>query len=296
MDAPQSGRRIGRYALAAAALVAIFAVALRYRHAAPPPSAADPNAHAIAPMVTGLEARLRASPGDVAGWRMLGQSYFTLGRFAEAARAYARATALAPRNAADWSALGEALVYAHRAGVDTQAAHAFERALAFDPKDPRARYFLAVRKDLAGDHKGAIEDWIALLHDTPPGAAWEQSLRELVAQVAAREKIDIAGRLPRAAESDAIPGPSSEQMADAARLNPSEQQGMARAMVDRLAARLARDPHDAAGWMRLMRARQVLGDAAGARAAYASARAAFAGDTATLTTLGQAADALGLRR
>jgi cytochrome c-type biogenesis protein CcmH len=65
-------------------------------------------------------------------------------------------------------------------------------------------------------------------------------------------------------------------------------------MVGRLAARLARDPHDADGWMRLMRARQVLGDPAGARAAYATARARFAGDAASLGRLKQAAEALGV--
>ncbi len=307
MDNSQSSRlvRIGRYGLAAAALVAILTVALRYRRPAGEGPSRDPaaaeGAHAIAPMIAGLEAKLKADPGDVAGWRMLGQSYFALGRFAEAARAMARATALAPRSAADWSALGEALVYAHRNGVDADAAHAFERAVAIDPKDARARYFLGVRKDLAGDHRGAIEDWIALLRDAPAGAPWAQSVRTLVEQVATREKIDITGRLPPpddapagAAATDAIPGPSQAQLADAARLSPTEQDRMAHAMVDRLAARLAQDPHDLDGWARLMRARQVLGDRAGAMQAYASARRTFAGDAAGLAHLRDAADALGL--
>jgi cytochrome c-type biogenesis protein CcmH len=306
MDASQPGRlaQIGRYALGAALLAVIVAVALRYRQPAGGETSKAPaaveSAHAIAPMIAGLEAKLKASPGDVAGWRMLGQSTFSIGKYADAARAYARAAALAPGSADDWSALGEALVYAHGQGVDADAAHAFERAVAIDPKDARARYFLGVRKDLAGDHEGAVEDWIALLKDTPAGAPWEQSVRALVTQVATREKIDISGRLPAPAASatdmatDAIPGPSAAQMADAARINPSEQDRMARAMVDRLAVRLAQDPRDADGWIRLMRARLVLGDKAAAAAAYAQARAAFAGDKATLGRLREAAAALGM--
>ncbi|WP_404713037.1 tetratricopeptide repeat protein [Sphingomonas sp. MMS24-J13] len=307
MDKIQSTRpiRIGRYALVTAALVAILAVALRYRHPAgespAPEPAAMPGEHAVAPMIAALEAKLKANPGDLPGWRMLGQSYFAQGRFAEASKAMARATALAPQSADDWSALGEALVYAHRNGVDADAVHAFERAVAIDPKDARARYFLGVRKDLAGDHKGAIDDWIALLRDAPPGAAWAQSVRTLIDQVATREKIDVSGRVPapvaapaQDVATDAIPGPSPMQMTDAARLSPSEQDKMARAMVDRLAARLAQNPHDLDGWARLMRARLVLDDRAGAGQAYASARQAFAGDAGALAQLKDAAAALGL--
>lgn len=307
MDTTQSGRlvRIGRYILAAAALAVVLALVLRHRQStgeapAPAPVAAD-GPQAIAPMIAALEAKLKADPGDVRGWRMLGQSLFATGRYTDASKALARATALAPHSAADWSALGEALVYAHRDGVDAEAAHAFERAVSIDPKDARARYFLGVRKDLAGDHKGAVDDWIALLKDAPPGAVWGPSVRTLVEQVATREKIDIAERLPAPAAApsgdaatDAIPGPSRDQMADAARLTPSEQDQMARTMVDRLAARLAQNPRDPDGWARLMRARLVLGDRAGAAQAYASARRAFAGDAATLARLQVAAGALGL--
>jgi cytochrome c-type biogenesis protein CcmH len=311
MDEAQSSKmvRIGRYALGAAVLAAILAVALRYRQPAGEVAKADPAAdsaaagapHAIEPMIAGLEAKLKANPGDAEGWRMLGQSYFSLSRFGDATRAFARAAALAPTNADAWSALGEAIVYAHKDGVDADAAHAFERAVGIDPKDARARYFLAVRKDLGGDHKGAIDDWIALLKDTPAGAPWESSVRTLVEQVAVREKIDIGGRMPAATAApvqsvatDAIPGPSQTQMADAARMSPSEQNAMAKTMVDRLAARLAQNPKDAEGWARLMRARLVLGDRAGAGQAYASAKSAFAGDAATLAQLKQAAGALGL--
>jgi cytochrome c-type biogenesis protein CcmH len=91
-----------------------------------------------------------------------------------------------------------------------------------------------------------------------------------------------------------IPGPTQQQLQDAARLTPTEQNEMARGMVERLAARLKADPRDAAGWQRLMRARLVLGDRAGAQAALKEGRAAFAGDAAALAELGAAARALGL--
>jgi cytochrome c-type biogenesis protein CcmH len=297
--------RIGLYALVLAGVAAVVALGLRYREGnsgqGAAPSAAAPQAAPkgdISQMVQGLEAKLKANPKDAEGWRMLGWSYFNLGRFPDAARAYARGAEQAPNDSGLWSALGETIVYSHKKGVDDDAAHAFGRALQIDPKDARARYFMAVRRDLGGDHKGAIDDWIAVLRDAPADAPYAESIRTLVEQVAKREKIDIAGRIPTAPKplsvaSDAIPGPSTGQMQDAARMSPSEQDAMARGMVDRLASRLSQQPRDEEGWIRLMRARLVLGDKAAAREAHAKARAVFANDKAALGRIDAAAKELG---
>jgi cytochrome c-type biogenesis protein CcmH len=290
---------IGRYALFAAAALLLVALGYRLR----PSGAAGGESPAAA--------ATSAAPTDAAGWRAAGESAFAAGKYPDAVAAYRRATSLQPDDATAWSALGEAQVQIER-GVGPTALDAFRRAVKLDPKDPRARYFLAVRRDLDGDHRGAIADWTALLKDAPPGAPWAPSVRDLIQQVAAKEKIAI-GPLPAVAApavmpgamaggaagapnaaTDAIPGPNAAQLQDAARMSPSEQDGMARAMVDRLAARLADNPRDAAGWMRLMRAKLVLGDQAGAKAALASGKAAFRGDATTTAQLDGAAQALGL--
>ena len=96
------------------------------------------------------------------------------------------------------------------------------------------------------------------------------------------------------AASAAIPGPTSDQMNDAAGLTPGQQNDMARGMVDRLAQRLAAQPNDFDGWVRLMRARMVLRDTKGATDALASAQRAFAGDKAALARLTDAARTLGV--
>src|SRR3546814_10351686 len=105
----------------------------------------------------------------------------------DAVAAYEKAAALAPQNAGLWSALGEVRTYVdQRDPMPPAALEAFEKAIALDPREPRARYFLAVKKDLAGDHKGAIDDWFALLADTPQGAPWEPDLRRTIEQVGAK--------------------------------------------------------------------------------------------------------------
>lgn len=299
-EATDGSRRIARLALAIAVIGIAVVVLIRLsggRGPAPAPAAAAPAD--VATMISRLEQRLAANPGDVEGWRMLGWSEFETQKYPEAVSAYAHAVQLAPGRADLWSALGEARVLAADA-VGPEAHAAFARALAIDPRDPRSRYFLAVEKDVAGDHRGAVDDWIALLKDAPPEAPWAASVRELIARVASREKIDIAGRLPPAAAAGggaaiagaAIPGPSAADMAAASQIPPSQQDEMVRSMVARLAARLASNPKDVAGWIRLMRARMVLGDSAGAGSALAAARRAFAGDAAVLAELDAAARTL----
>src|SRR5687768_14670301 len=128
-------------------------------------------------------------------WRVVGWAYAQAGNAAESAAAYRKAAAIEPDNAENWSSLGEALQVSS-ATVVPEAAEAFRKAVGLDPSDPRARYFLAVQKDLAGDHKGAVDDWIAFLRDTPPGAPWEADLRRMIEPTAAKNRIDLAGRMP----------------------------------------------------------------------------------------------------
>ncbi|KKW92119.1 tetratricopeptide repeat protein [Sphingobium chungbukense] len=255
--------------------------------AAPSPlmngQASDPEA-----VIRGLQDRVGANPNDAEGWQRLGWAYFENGRHADALRAYRHATKLVPGNATFWSSLGEAAVMASdHDPMPQEAAAAFDKAIAIDPKDPRARYFLAVRKDLAKDHEGAIRDWLALLGDTPPGAPWEADLRRTIEQVGKINKIDVAPRLAAvkpvaphppmggmSVAAAAIPGPSSEQMQAAAQLPKGQQDAMVEGMVSGLEAKLKANPGNVDGWIMLMRSRMTLGETAKAAAAYAQAKAA----------------------
>ncbi len=303
----------GTLALGGAALIALAAVGVavvRSRAPADPPTnsqAAAAPAGNVGDMIAQLEAKLKGNTTDADGWRLLGWSYFETGRYAASAEAYRKAATIDPTKSEYWSALGEATVLAGKSGISAPAEEAFRKALAIDPKDPRARYFIGVKKDIDGDHKGAVDDWIALLKDAPAGAPWAADVRQLIARVADANKIDIAGRLPPptapqtapagsavAVATEGIPGPTREQMMAAAQLPAGQQDAMVQGMVTGLAQRLAANPKDADGWIRLMRARMVLGQQREAAAALASARAAFAGDAAQQSRFGEAAKALGV--
>lgn len=241
------------------------------------PDAADPVAAAAAApsdQLAALEARTKSEPNSAEAWTALGAARFDLGAFADAATAFEKAVGISPGSAGLWSALGEARVMAsQREPMPAPALEAFTKAIALDAKDPRARYFLAVKKDVDGDHKGAVAAWFALLEDTPQGAPWEADLRRTIEQVGQIHKIDVAARLastqPRALTADempvaarAIPGPSRTDMEAASQLPKGQQDVMIQGMVDGLEAKLKANPADVDRWIMLMRSRMTLGETA----------------------------------
>jgi len=253
--------------------------------------------------IAALEQKLAQNPNDADGWRMLGWSRFNIGDYAKAAEAYRNATRIAPDNGDYWSSLGESLVQESTGPFGQEAVAAFRKALTIDPKDPRARYFLGVQKDLEGDSQGAINDWIALLNDTPKGAPWEQGVRDTIAKVAAEHKIDVSGRMvasapptpmPSSPATDAIPGPSASQLAQASSLPPSQQAEMVNEMVNGLERKLAADGRNEAGWLRLMRARMVMGQKDKAKQARDKALQIFSTDKGAVGRIKAASDTLGI--
>lgn len=282
--------RIGGGGLAALAALAIAAGAIGYRLVDTAPDDGQGEVQPADPLAA-LERRAEAEPDNALAWQELGFAYFELGRFGEASTAYERATRVDPESAVLWSSLGEALVMASkRDPMPAEARQAFRKAIALDREEPRARYFMAVERDLAGDHEGAIADWLALLADTPAGAPWESDLQRTIEEVGKINGIEVRERVEAARarrpaplpQMAAIPGPTQEQLAAASSLRPAEQQAMAESMVERLAARLEGDPADVEGWIMLVRSYQALGRTGDARGALGRAIAANPSDRETL--------------
>ncbi len=277
-------------AVVLAAAVALGAAALYARLGSPqlatvraPADGAEPGAASgqVADLLPQLEAKVRANPDDPTGLRLLGGAYMAAGRFADAARDYQHLAGLAPKDADARSGEGEALTRAADGKVTPQAASAFQAALGLDPADPRARYFLALRKDQAGDRDGAMADWIALLKSAPPGAPWADQVRGYVQQVAAERHEDISSRLPAAAAA-----PAAAQSAAA--------QPMVQGMVAGLDARLRARPRDLQGWIMLMRARMVMSQPQAAKDAYQRGLDAFRDSPGAEAQLKTAAGRLGV--
>jgi cytochrome c-type biogenesis protein CcmH len=154
----------------------------------------------------------------------------------------------APNQPDVWAKLGEALTLASPdQSVTPEAAVAFNKAIALDPKQVRPRFFLGQARIEAGDKEAGLAQWKALLAELPPGSPEGQAITSEIARV--------EGGGQRAAG------------------NP--QAAMIQQMVSGLAEKLKQNPNDAPGWARLIRSYAVLGDTAKMNAALEEARRIF---------------------
>jgi len=129
----------------------------------------------VAAMVSRLEQRLADNPDDLEGWAMLGRSYIVLNRPEDALKALDHAVALDDTLPVLHSARGEALVMAADGIVTPKAREAFGRALALDPEDARARFYMAMGRAQEGDTRGAFDDLVALMKAGGPQAPWYEA-------------------------------------------------------------------------------------------------------------------------
>jgi cytochrome c-type biogenesis protein CcmH len=249
-------------------------------------------------MIASLEGRVRGDPDNHELWYMLGLARRDNGQFVQAQQAFRRAMELAPQNADYTAYLAEMLLLQGGRNPPPEAEQLLRRVLQLQPGNPQARYYLATLKDMRGDHRGAVDDLIALLREAPADAPWEPQVREATETIARQNNIDIASRLPPRRQPEqspatrGIPGPTPQQMQEARNMPPSEQQRQVQGMVDRLAARLRQNPRDEQGWMMLMRSYMVQQQPDRARDALRSALAAFANDQAAQGRLRTAAQQL----
>ena len=261
---------------------------------------AAPTAADVDTAVEKLAARLKADPGNVKGWAMLGWSYLGTAKYAEAAEAYRRAAALDPKDLSFKSGLSQALMRQAGGKVTPEALAVIEEVLAIDPTEPGARFDKGLAKLQSGDAKGALDAWIAQLKDAGPDDKWPDELRQRIIETAKDNGVDVSGRLPAAASAKPaagpapVAGPTADDIAAAQGMSAGDQAAMVKGMVERLAAKLEKDPKNLEGWIQLMRSRKVLGDPEGAKAALKSALTVFDGAADEKSKLNAAARDLGV--
>ncbi|MDG5495797.1 c-type cytochrome biogenesis protein CcmI [Niveispirillum sp. BGYR6] len=240
--------------------------------------------------VASLEKSLQENPNDQAGWTLLGQTYAAMGRIDDAAMAYRRALGLSQGDPELMSALAETLTSAADGIVGEEAHRLFDEVVKADPNNPRARYYLGVARQQAGDIKGALDRWTALVGDSPADAPWLPLLMQQIQQAAVSVGLDPVAITPKpkppanpqtprgpmqgggtGAGGGAAPALSAEQMQAMAGMSAEDQQATINSMVDGLEAKLKDNPGDVDGWLRLARAREVQGNLDAARDALRGA-------------------------
>jgi len=249
-----------------------------------------PEQRSIESMVAQVEAHLEQNPDDGRGWDVVAPVYMRMGRFNDAVRARANALRLLGATADREADLGEAMVAAGNSIVTADAKTSFERALKIDPNHLKAQYFIGLAAEQDGRPAEAARIWRAMLERAPANAPFRPLVVESLARVDNGEPPKGIAVEPKASQA----GPTTEDMAAAQQLTSEQRTQMVRGMVDRLAERLKSDTTDFDGWLRLVRAYVVMGDAERARGALADARNAIGNDDEKRKRLDDLAKSLGI--
>src|SRR5216683_3328183 len=138
----------------------------------------------LAASVDALAARLKEAPGDPRGWLLLARSQASLQRWQDSAASYQRAMALTDSPEAS-AGFGEMLVMAADGLVTPAARSAFAAALARDPDNAPARFYLALGAAQDGKASEAIAADIKALQAMSP-AERQAMIRGMVERLAAR--------------------------------------------------------------------------------------------------------------
>jgi cytochrome c-type biogenesis protein CcmH len=209
-----------------------------------------------------IEQHLAANPNDGRGFEVVAPVYMSMGRFTDAAKAYANAMRLLGVTPTRLENYAEALI-AEADGVATPAAReAYTRALAQEPKLGKARFFKAMAAEQDGDRVTAVALYRELAAEAPPGSPVAAMLDERLAAL---------GQAPTS-------GPSSAAGQAIAAMPKGDQLSAIRGMVENLSAKLETNGADVEGWLRLVRSYMVLNEPDKARAALERGRTALAGD------------------
>ena len=262
-------------------------------------SASRAGAQDLMTAIGQIEARLASHPDDVRGWSVLAPVYMRLGRYDDAARAYASVVRLKGEDASALSDWGEALVVAAEGAVSPEARKVLSRAVAADPKAPKAQFYLARGDEQTGDVAGAIRRLSGLTEGAPADAPWLPTVRDTLARLkgeTAPAATPEGGPKPEppaggaAAGGSSVAGPAANIQA----LPPSERIDAIRGMVEGLERRLAKQGGTPDEWLRLVRSHAVLGERDKALDALARAREALKGDDSARARLDAQARELGL--
>lgn len=313
----KSGRAIA-VAVAIALFVPAFAVPL-YVTLGAPGASDQPLAARVAPvprerverLVAEAEERLDASPQDGEGWAAIAPAYQRLGRFEDAADAFARANDILGETASRLTGQAQSLALANEGVVTATAKSLFERALSLEPDAVDPAIFLAIAARQSGDFLEAGERWRQLLEESEGDEPW--------LRLAAAEFQRMAGpgeggvrpggesaaptlpgptlpgptlsgpTLPEPAlAGPRLPGPTREAVDAAAALPAGDRNAMIEQMVSRLDERLRTEGGSPQEWGRLISSYRVLGRDEDAAAATAAARAALDAEAFATIEVGEA--------
>lgn len=162
----------------------------------------------IESMVARLAQRLESNPDDGEGWVMLARTYHALGRFGEAAGAYAKAEARFALNAQLLADYADTLAMAQGQSLQGKPEALLRRALQADGNNLKALALAGTAEFEKQDFAKAAEYWKRILPLLPADSEMENSVRAGI-----KEAEDKQGGAPRSSTPIAQAGQGGKSSA-----------------------------------------------------------------------------------
>ena len=138
--------------------------------------------------VATLAERLKSNPSDAQGWAMLARSYNSLGRYGEAAGAYAKLTELNPNDADLWAEYAFTLALANDRKLEGKPMELIDQALKIDPNNPRALGLAANAAFEAKQYQKAIDYWQRIMKQMPGDSEITKTIQARIDEAKAQQK------------------------------------------------------------------------------------------------------------
>lgn len=165
----------------------------------PPQVRAHAQAQELDAMLGRLVERLKANPDDAKGWVMLARSYKSLGRFAEAADAYAHATAVIDSDAYLLADYAETLLQANGGTFNEKTDALIAKALKLDPNGMLGLFLAGHSANERGNYRAAVNYWERLLPQLDTGGEDAEAVEAAIEK--ARAAGGMQGKPVRKAEA-----------------------------------------------------------------------------------------------
>lgn len=217
-----------------------------------------------------MREKLKADPTNADAWELYARTESRIGDYQEATAAYRRAIDLGHNTPEVLNGYGEMLVIGAQGVVAPAAKEVFAKVLAISHGDQVARFYLALADAQAGEAHKAVDEWVSLAADLPNDDDMRSEISHRI-EDAARSGGFEPPKLPEGQagpKPQASGGPTDEQIAAASGMSPADRSKMIQNMIDQLAARLAKEPNDVDGWIKLATAYGVQGKDAQSLDAY----------------------------
>lgn len=157
-----------------------------------PPAQMQFGPHEVEAMIEHLAQRMKENPEDLKGWGILARSYYTLGRYAEAAEAYAQLVERAPPQADLLADYADALAMAQGGNFLGKPTELAQQALKLEAQNWKALTILGAAAFEREDYTQAVHYWERLLAVVPPESEFAGQVRTGVDQARAKSGMAAA--------------------------------------------------------------------------------------------------------